>query len=220
MYWLLYSSPTSHHPSQTPCLPWISYTTQKLILDSCKILQKQSEAFHTFLWHFFPSVKQNVIAYRSSKVSSHPDCIFEIHQLWQSSFSGVYFNSFCRCSFESEIIKIGLSSRKMYSNNILNFQDSLPVQKCLETYWRHHVLSKKLLILVTIYENAQNSLNLFWCFFCIMLILNSEHAYFETYTHSLPKFPHIRGGQIAARGPYVAHWTVLCSPRDPLKIIA
>ena len=24
MYWLPYSSHTSHHPSQTPCLPWIS----------------------------------------------------------------------------------------------------------------------------------------------------------------------------------------------------
>ena len=33
---------------------------------------------------FFPSLKQNLIAYRSSKVSSRPDCIFEIHQLWQS----------------------------------------------------------------------------------------------------------------------------------------
>ena len=33
---------------------------------------------------FFPSLKQNFIAYRSSKVSSRPDCIFEIHQLWQS----------------------------------------------------------------------------------------------------------------------------------------
>ena len=28
---------------------------------------------------FFPSLKQNFIAYRSS---SRPDCIFEIHQLW------------------------------------------------------------------------------------------------------------------------------------------
>ena len=28
---------------------------------------------------FFPSLKQNSIAYRSSKVSSHADCIFEIH---------------------------------------------------------------------------------------------------------------------------------------------
>ena len=29
-----------------------SYATQKLMLDSCKMVEKQSEAFHTFLWHF------------------------------------------------------------------------------------------------------------------------------------------------------------------------
>ena len=29
---------------------------------------------------FFPSLKQNFIVYHSSKVSSRPDCIFEIHQ--------------------------------------------------------------------------------------------------------------------------------------------
>ena len=28
---------------------------------------------------FIPSLKQNVIAYRSSKVSSRSDCIFQIH---------------------------------------------------------------------------------------------------------------------------------------------
>ena len=33
---------------------------------------------------FFPSLKQNFIAYCSPKVSSRPICIFEIHQLWQS----------------------------------------------------------------------------------------------------------------------------------------
>ena len=65
----------------------------------------------------FSSLKQNFIAYRSSKVSSRSDCIFEIHQLWQSGFSRVYSNSYCSCSFEAEIIKIGLSSHKMYSNN-------------------------------------------------------------------------------------------------------
>ena len=43
---------------------------------------------------FFPSLNQNLIAYRSSKVS---DCIFEIHQLWQLGFSRVYSNSFCNC---------------------------------------------------------------------------------------------------------------------------
>ena len=76
---------------------------------------------------FFPSLKQNFIAYGSSKVSSPPDCIFEIDQLWQSGFSRVYSNSCCSSSFEAEIIKIGQSSHKMYSNNILNFQESTTV---------------------------------------------------------------------------------------------
>ena len=43
---------------------------------------------------FFPSLKQNFIAYRPSKVS---DWIFEIHQLWQSGFSRVYSNCCCSC---------------------------------------------------------------------------------------------------------------------------
>ena len=73
---------------------------------------------------FFPSLKHNFIAYHFSKVS---DCIFEIHQLWQSGFSRVYSNSCCSCLFESEIIKIGQSSHKMYSNNILNFQESMTI---------------------------------------------------------------------------------------------
>ena len=73
---------------------------------------------------FFPSLKQNFIAYRSSKVSSRPYSIFEIHQLWQSDFSRMYSNSCCSCSIEPQIIQICQSSHKMYSNNILNFQKS------------------------------------------------------------------------------------------------
>ena len=73
---------------------------------------------------FFPSLKQNFIAYRSSKGS---DYISEIHQLWQSGFSRVYSNCCCSCSFEAEIIKIGQSSYKMYSNNIENFQESTTI---------------------------------------------------------------------------------------------
>ena len=76
---------------------------------------------------FFPSLKQNFIAYHSSKVSSRPDIIFEIHQLWQSGFSRIYSNSCCSCWFEPEIIKIGQSSHKMYSNNIVNFQESTTI---------------------------------------------------------------------------------------------
>ena len=76
---------------------------------------------------FFPSLKQNFIAYRSSKVSSRPDCIFEIYQLWQSDFSRVYSNCCRSCSFGPEIIKIDQSPHKMYSNNILNFQESTTI---------------------------------------------------------------------------------------------
>ena len=43
---------------------------------------------------FFPSLRQNFIAYRSSKVL---DCIFEIDQLWQSGFSRVYSNCNWSC---------------------------------------------------------------------------------------------------------------------------
>ena len=70
---------------------------------------------------FFPSLKQNFIAYLSSKES---DCIFEIHQLWQWGFSKVYSNCCCSCSFEAEIIKI---DHKMYSNSIVNFQESTTI---------------------------------------------------------------------------------------------
>ena len=76
---------------------------------------------------FFPSLKQNFIAYRSSNVSSRPDCIFEIHQLWQSGFSRVYSNCCCSCSFEPEIIRISQSSHKVYSNNIVNLQESATI---------------------------------------------------------------------------------------------
>ena len=85
---------------------------------------------------FFPSLKYNFIAYHSSKVSSCPDCIFEIHQLWQSGFSRVYSNCCCSCWFEAEIIKIGQSSHKMYSNNILNFQESTILNACTKKVWK------------------------------------------------------------------------------------
>ena len=52
---------------------------------------------------FFQSLKQNFIAYRSSKVLG---CIFEIHQQLQSDFSRVYSNFCGSCSFEREIIKL------------------------------------------------------------------------------------------------------------------
>ena len=79
---------------------------------------------YVFVASFFLSLKHNFITYRSSKVS---DCIFEIHQPWQSGFNRVYSYSYCNCSFEAEILKIGQSSHKMYSNNIVNFQESTTI---------------------------------------------------------------------------------------------
>ena len=80
----------------------------------------------------FSILKHNFIA--SSKMS---DCIFEIHLLWQFGFSRVYSNSCCSCSFEPEIIKISQSSHKMYSNNILNFQESTAtLDACTKNVWK------------------------------------------------------------------------------------
>ena len=66
---------------------------------------KSSLKYSSRFCGIFPNLKQNYIAYRSSKVSSHRDCIFEIPQQWQSGFSRVYSNSCCSGSFEPEIIK-------------------------------------------------------------------------------------------------------------------
>ena len=134
--WCIDSPYTSHHPSQTPCFPWISYATQKLMLDLCKIVQKQWNIPYVSV-AFFPSLKQNFIAYRSSKVS---DCIFEIHQLLQSGFSMVYSNCCCSCSFEPEIIKKShLIRRIAITYWILNDHFKCPYEKCPETYWMPHV---------------------------------------------------------------------------------
>ena len=118
-------------PPTTLIIPHISMLSLNLLCYSktdARFMQDGRKAVWSIPYvsvaSFFPSLKQNFIAYRSSIVSTRPDCIFEIHQLWQSGFSRVYFNCYCTCSFEAEIIKIGQSSNKMYSNNIMNFQES------------------------------------------------------------------------------------------------
>ena len=74
---------------------------------------------------FFPSLKHNVfcILFFYSILTSR------LH-FWNSSavtirLSRVYSNCCCSCSFEPEIIKIDQSSHNMYSNNIVNFQESM-----------------------------------------------------------------------------------------------
>ena len=124
MYWLPY--PLPHLSSSlTDSLPSLNLLCHSKI--DARFMQDAPKAVWSIPYvsvAFFPSLKHNYIAYRSFKVSSRPDCIFEIHQLWQSGFSRVYSNCCCSCSFEAEIIKIGQLSHKMYSNNILNSQES------------------------------------------------------------------------------------------------
>ena len=90
---------------------------------------KSSPKYSIRFCGIFSKFKTEFITYRSSKVSSRPNCIFAIHQLWQSRFSRVYSNCCCSCSFEPEIKKKkgGQSSHKMYSNNILNIQESTTI---------------------------------------------------------------------------------------------
>ena len=156
--WLSYSSHT-FQPSLTDSLSSLSNllchskTDTRFMQDASKVVWRVPYVSVTF----FPNLKQNFIAYRSSKVSLRPDCIFEIHQLWQSGFSRVYSNSCYSCSFEPEIIKISPSSHKMYSNNKLNFQESTTIlnacTKCLETYWRFLVYITSNIVLLLNSEN-------------------------------------------------------------------
>ena len=127
MYWLPYSSHTSHYPSQDslPSLNLLYHT--KTDARFMQDAPKPVWSIPCVSVAFFPSLKLNFIAYCSSKVSSRPDCIFEIHQLWQSGFSGAYSKCCCSFPFEPEIVKIGPSSHKMYSNNIVNFQESTTI---------------------------------------------------------------------------------------------
>ena len=103
---------------------------------------------------FFPSLKQNFFAYRSSKVSSRADCIFEIHLLWQSGFSRVYSNSCCSCSFKPELIKIGQSSHTMYCNNILNFQESTTILNACTKKSGNLLKAPRICMCVYIYINT------------------------------------------------------------------
>ena len=112
------------------------------------------------LFAFFPSLKQNFIAYRSSKMSPRPDCIFEMHQLWQSGFSRVYSNSGCSCLFKPEIIKIGLSSHKMNRKNILNFQESAPMlNACTKNKSWNLFNSPRIYVYMYARKNTSNHLN-------------------------------------------------------------
>ena len=122
---------------------------------------------------FFLCLKQNFIAYRSSKVSTRQDCIFEIHQPWQSGFSRVYSNSCCSCLFEAESIKIGQSSHKMYSNKIMNFQESTTIlNACTKKIWKLIDNNNIIIAIVFIRLNGFN-----YCYLAYIILFNINHLF-------------------------------------------
>ena len=144
MFWLPYSSHTSHHPSQTPCLLWISNATQKtdarLLQDGRKEIWRIPYVFVAF----FPSLKHNFFAYRSSKLSSCPDCIFEFTSCNKQVLSGCIPIPAVGVPLNPKSLKlvchlircITITYWIFTSTNILN-----GCTKSLETYWRRHVLT-------------------------------------------------------------------------------
>ena len=134
---------------------------------------------------FFSSLKQNFIAYRSSKVFSRPDCIF-----------GVYSNCCCSCSLKPAIIKIGQSSHKMCSNNseFSGVYDSFKClyEKCQVTYWMLHVY-----IYIYMFNNKlvrciskgvrMSKINLLWKWNTnsIFLVFLNKNTYFVRQVYSV-----------------------------------
>ena len=114
--------------------------------------------------------------YHSSK---EWDCIFEIHQLWQSGFSGVYSNCCCSCSFEPENIKIGQSSHKMYRNNILNFQESTIILNAhMKKVWKLIICTSYLLIS---WDLTQRNIKISDIWLSIIQISIGQLTYLENY---------------------------------------
>ena len=95
------------------------------------------EAFHTLLWHFFPCFKNTILLHIVLLKWSWTS---RLH-FWNSPAMTIRPLVGCSCFIWSwKSSNLVSPSHKMYSNNILNFQESMTILnaciKCLETYWR------------------------------------------------------------------------------------
>ena len=116
------------------------------MLDSCKMVEKQSEAFHTFLLHFF-QVENTIllhIVFLKCQIA-----FLKFSSCDNRALVGLYSNSCCSCWFEHESIKIDQSSHKMYSNKIVNFQESTTILNAhTKKVWKLIVCTSYIFILV------------------------------------------------------------------------
>ena len=75
----------------------------------------------------------------------------------------MYSNCCCSCSFETETIKIGQSSNKMNSNNIVNFQESTTILNVCTKKVSKPIESTTYLIYMYEEDLALNNLQLLIC---------------------------------------------------------
>ena len=115
-----------------PSLAWESQHASTGNSVSWSLGHSSRSSFHRMA--FFPSLGHNFIAYCSSKVQI---AFLKFTSCDNQTLVGVYSNCCCSCWFEPEIIKISQSSYKMYSNNIVNFQESMIIlNACTKKVWK------------------------------------------------------------------------------------
>ena len=76
----------------------------------------------------------------------------------------MYSNSCCSCSFEPEIIKIGQTSYKMHSNNILDLQGSTTILNACTKKFGNLLNAPSIYKLMT--DRAQNVCVYILCLIC------------------------------------------------------
>ena len=127
------------------------------------MLQKQSEAFHTFLWHFSNRILLHIVLLKCPHVQI---AFLKFTSCEESGFSRVYSNCCYSCSFDLQIIRISQSSRKMYTNNILNFQVSTTILKACTKKSGNLLKAPRIMVLFFIRS------------FCVI-----THTHTHTHTH-------------------------------------
>ena len=91
------------------------------------MVKKQSEAFDTFLWHFSNFETEFFLYIVLLKCPYVQIAFLKFTSCDNQALVGCIPIAAVAVDLKAEIIKIGQSSHKMYSNNILNFQKSTTI---------------------------------------------------------------------------------------------
>ena len=132
MYWLPHFSHTSHHPSQTPCLPWISYDTLMWVDLLCLAFLRLREpaCFHWELCLLIQLWSQITRASRTAE-----------SELISSTISLL---SWQRLSFWSSLSTLGTNFTQIFlifsSSRIIVYSSHTDIKLCTYCFYRHTVV--------------------------------------------------------------------------------